>query len=82
MTIDFENDNDVIVYGLEKIISFARSTGHIFLAQCVWWLASIIGLEQGVVTHIDNLKRQELPVIQEESHSPNCSNSEHYDVPG
>jgi hypothetical protein len=47
MTITFENDNDVIIYALEKIISYARRTQQIFVAQCVWWLASIIGLEQG-----------------------------------
>jgi hypothetical protein len=55
MTITFENDHDVIVYALEKIISHARRTQHIFVAQCVWWLASIIGLEQGLIIHIDNL---------------------------
>ena len=26
MTITFENDNDVIVYPLEKVISYARKT--------------------------------------------------------
>jgi hypothetical protein len=56
MTITFENDNDVIVYALEKVISYTRRTQQIFVAQCVWWLASIIGLEQGLVNHIDNLQ--------------------------
>jgi streptogramin lyase len=56
MTITFENDNDVIVYALEKVISYARRTQQIFVAHCVWWLASIIGLEQGLITHIDNLQ--------------------------
>jgi len=55
MTINFENDNDVIVYALEKIIAYARSTQQIFVAQCVWWLASIIGLDKGLTIHIDNL---------------------------
>jgi len=55
MTITFGNDNDVIVYALEKIISYARRSQQVFVAQCVWWLASIIGLEQGLVNHIDNL---------------------------
>jgi hypothetical protein len=56
MTITFENDNDVIVYALEKIIAYARQSQQIFVAQCVWWLASIIGLEPGLVTYIDNLR--------------------------
>ena len=29
------------------------------MAQCVWWLASIIGLESGLVIHIDNLRKRE-----------------------
>jgi len=67
MTITFENDNDVIVYALEKIISYARNTQQIFVAQCVWWLASIIGLERGLTTFIDNLQsRKSVAVIPEE----------------
>jgi 3-mercaptopyruvate sulfurtransferase SseA len=59
MTIAFENDNDVIVYASEKVISYARRTQLLFVAQCVWWLASIVGLEQGLVSYIDNLREQE-----------------------
>jgi hypothetical protein len=66
MTITFENDNDVIVYALEKIISYARRTQQIFVAQCVWWHASIIGLEQGINNYIDNLQSWiEIPVTSE-----------------
>jgi hypothetical protein len=54
MTITFENDNDVIIYALEKVIAYARRTQQIFVAQCVWWLASIFGLEQGLVDYIRN----------------------------
>jgi len=56
MTITFENDNDVVLYALEKIIAYARRTQQIFVAQCVWWLASIIGLDKGLVVHINNLR--------------------------
>jgi hypothetical protein len=56
MTITFENDNTVIVYTLEKVIAHARRTQQIFMAQCVWWLASIIGLDQGFVSYIDNIQ--------------------------
>jgi hypothetical protein len=59
MTITFENDNDVIVYALEKVISYAKRTQQIFVAHCVWWLASIIGLETELVNRIDNLQQQE-----------------------
>jgi len=56
MTITFENENDVIVYALEKIISYARKHQYIFVAQSVWWIASVIGLTEGLGTHIDNLR--------------------------
>jgi hypothetical protein len=59
MTITFENDNDIILYAFQKVISYARKNQQIFVAQCVWWLASIIGLEQGLVIHIDNLQKRE-----------------------
>jgi hypothetical protein len=63
MSITFENDNDVIVYGLERNIAFARSKGYILAAQCVWLLASIIRLEQGLMIHIDNLRSRETELV-------------------
>jgi len=67
MTVTFEKDNDVIIYALEKVIFHARRTQQIFVAQCVWWLASIIGLEQGLITYIDNLQsRVEVGATPEE----------------
>jgi hypothetical protein len=56
MTITFENDSDVIVYAFERIISFARENQYLFVANCVWWIAGIIGLESGLITFIDNLE--------------------------
>jgi hypothetical protein len=64
MTITFENDNDVIVYSRQRVISNARSTQQIFVAQCVCWIASLIGLEESLVTHIDKLHR--LTIVREE----------------
>jgi len=55
MTITFENGNDIIVYALKKIISFARMNQHIFIAQYLWWIAAGIGLLQGLIDFIDNL---------------------------
>jgi hypothetical protein len=69
MTITFENDNDVIVYALEKIISYARKTQQIFVGHCIWWLASVIRLEQGLINYIDNLQQREdlVPASEKES---------------
>jgi len=59
MPITFENDSDVIVYALEKIISFARNIQYLFEANCVWWIAGIIGLDDDLRIHIDNLTLRE-----------------------
>jgi hypothetical protein len=66
MTITFETESDVIVYALEKIISFARESQYLFVANCAWWIASIIGLEQGLIIHIDNLTKRRHPESFEE----------------
>jgi hypothetical protein len=42
MTITFENNNEVFIYGLEKVIAYAPRTQEIFVAR---WLASVIGPE-------------------------------------
>jgi hypothetical protein len=58
MTITFEYDNDIIVYVLENIISFARDNQYIFLVQCVWWIAAVVGLQSNFVNYIDHLNKQ------------------------
>jgi hypothetical protein len=58
MMITFANDNDVIVYALKKIFTYARDSQYIILAQSVWWIALIIGSQQELVIHIDNLKKR------------------------
>jgi hypothetical protein len=70
MTLTFENDKDDIVYALEKIISFARDSSHIFLAQSILWISSIIGLQQGLIIHIDNLQiRSDLTTVTKDGPS-------------
>jgi len=66
MLITFENDYDVIVYTLEKVIAYARRTQQIFVSQCVWWLASVIGLESGLINYIDTLRGREGNFLQEQ----------------
>ena len=56
MTLSFESDRDIIVYTLEKIIAFAQSNQNIFLAQIVWWISSVIGLQSSLVIYINNLR--------------------------
>jgi hypothetical protein len=45
MLISFESNNDIIVYALEMILSFASINWYLFLAQSVWWISSIDVLE-------------------------------------
>jgi hypothetical protein len=59
MTITFETDSDVIVYALERIVSFAKEKQYLFVANWAWWIDSVIGLEQGLIIYIDNLKERE-----------------------
>jgi len=64
MTLTFENNKDVIVYALERIISHARKHQYIFVAQSIWWIASVIGLTEGLAMHIDNLRiRREVTIV-------------------
>ena len=39
------------------MIFYPRNTQYIFLAQRVWWISSIIGLQKELVIHIENLNR-------------------------
>jgi len=59
MPIIFKNDSDVIVYAPKKIISFARNIQYLFVANCVWWIAGIKGLDDDLRIHIDNLTLRE-----------------------
>jgi hypothetical protein len=52
MTVTFDSDSDIIVYALEKIISFARENQFLFVANCAWWIARIIGLDSGLTIFI------------------------------
>jgi predicted component of type VI protein secretion system len=70
MTITFENDNDAIVYALAKIIAYAKEYQYFFVANCTWWIASIIGLDSGLVTFIDNLHKEENQLTKEISPDP------------
>jgi hypothetical protein len=69
MTITFADDKDVIVYALETIIPYARDNQYIFLAQSIWCIASILGLQEGLIIHIDNLKARSIPSKKEESNT-------------
>jgi hypothetical protein len=63
MPITFDSDKDIIVYALEKIITYARDNQYIILAQSVWCISLITGLQQGLVVHIDNLCiRHKVPI--------------------
>lgn len=70
MTITFENDNDIIAYALERIISFAQQNQYLFVANCIWWIAGIIGLDKGLTISIENLEIRQGISYQELSTIP------------
>jgi len=72
MTFTFENNNNIIVYTLVKIISYSRDSPYLFVSQCVWWLSVIIGLQQGLVIHINNIESR----IEIWKHLPKESDTE------
>jgi hypothetical protein len=51
----FENDSDVILYAFEIIASIARDNQYLIIANCVWWIAGIIELDERLKVHIDKL---------------------------
>jgi len=70
MTITFENDTDVIIYALEKIIAYARENQYFFVANCTWWIASIIGLDDGLRRRLDNLASRQSVIVRGISTTP------------
>jgi hypothetical protein len=56
MTRTFENDSEVIVYALEMIVSFSQENQYLFVANCAWWIAGVIGLDNRLTSYIDNLE--------------------------
>jgi hypothetical protein len=75
MPIVVESDKDVIVYAFGMIIAYARDNQDILLAQTVWWISSIIGLQQGLVMHIDNIKKRSDITIRESVQEDNASSN-------
>ena len=77
MTITFEHDNNVIWFALKKITSHAKDNQYMFMAQYIWWLVSIIGLQEGVIIHINNLRtRSEAYEVPSAQYS-DCGNIHH-----
>jgi len=70
MTITFDNEKDIIVYALEKIISFSRDNQYLFVANCVWWISGIVGLTDALVIHIHNLESRREIDLRDISSTP------------
>jgi len=61
MSISFENDNNVIIFQFEQILSFWRYDNYIFEAQCGWSLASMTEHQKGYMAQLDDLYEWALP---------------------
>lgn len=51
MNINFGTESDVFLYSLEQNNPLCQVHHYIFAAQCVWWLASLLGLQQGLLRY-------------------------------
>ena len=76
MTISFKDDNYMILYAFEKVISFARKDQVIFVAQTVWRLASISKLQRGLIDPIANLANQSAIIVRGVSTTPQDTQEE------
>jgi hypothetical protein len=79
MTITSGSDNDIIVSAHDNIIGYARKTEQIFIAQCMWWLASVIRLETEFVSHINKLRGR--TIVEEPKLSEEACNIRHQNKP-
>jgi len=64
MTLIFEDDSAVIVYAFERILSHAREIQYYFIGNYIWWIASVIGLDDKLRRHIDNLASKQPEVVR------------------
>jgi len=70
MTITFEDDSAVIIYAFQKILSHAREYHYYFLGNCIWWIASVLALDEKLRHHIDNLAIKSKETFREVSTTP------------
>jgi hypothetical protein len=57
MTYTFNTEREVIIFALERIISYAKEYNYYFVANSTWWIASIKGLDKELRNYIDVLER-------------------------
>jgi len=70
MSINFENNNDILVYALAQVIAYPGRTEQIVVARCTWWLASVWGLEEGLIVNIANLAGRNLETLRQDQTDP------------
>jgi len=52
-TREFTNDYDIIIYAFFLLIHWFKKEDNIFVAQCIWWLASIIQYTEVLTYYFD-----------------------------
>jgi hypothetical protein len=75
MTVTFQDDNSIVIYALGKILCFARQNQYIFVADCIWWIAALVGINEGQASYIDSLHHQrhiEVPEVFGSLHDSQC----------
>jgi hypothetical protein len=54
MQMTFENENELMVYALARILCDTKKNHFQFVVQCLWWLAPNIGLEHNLIIDLKN----------------------------
>ena len=48
MSITFENKADIILWTLAKLLVTFQERQYLFAAQCIWWIAALLQLDQAL----------------------------------
>jgi len=56
MSITFDNEADIIVWTLAKVLVIVEQRQYLFTAQCIWWIAALVPLDPALRYIIDNQK--------------------------
>jgi hypothetical protein len=68
--IIFQLNDDDILYPQEKIQPFCRINPVIVALQCIWWIASCIRFQQGVIIYIQIVQLCATPVNSDNREIP------------
>jgi hypothetical protein len=68
MTIRFNNEFDIVICSLSKLLNQFEKNDQLFATQCVWWLASLVHLMDMLSYYwLYNIFPSDYPISQKKS---------------